>query len=214
MASKKVKTYNDKNKYTDTQLKLLSLKAKEEAGIKTKHEIITPDHVNLKDDTFKSKNVKNKEFTGKIITEKDLEAEAKEREKELERYREEFNEQLKTWIETDHVSDYDWLKPRKRDYLVRVFEMDISSFENFVDVQYEYSKILMKFDLKNTKIHSNVYPILKILKVGEALEQEERRYGVGDIVMGPANEIIGTDWNQDFLTLMQNQRMMGAEPNL
>ena len=87
---------------------------------------------------------KSPENNGKIITPEQLEKEAQEEKKELERYSKEFIKQYNKWKKVDEWSEYEWCDFDHADYLLRLFKMDISSFKRFTTVEYKYSKVKNK----------------------------------------------------------------------
>jgi DNA-binding transcriptional MerR regulator len=210
--SKKVKTFNEKQKnLTESQLAALEHLRTKGMPKKSIKKVLTPEELDLQDVKF-NKDEKNPVYQeGKIITEETLKKEQEEEKKELERYNEEFRKQLSEWITEDHHSEYKNLKFNTSDYLVRIFAMDVSGFEKFVTVKYEWSKMLNNFKLANAQVTDNVYPIVKILKIGSKAEQD---YKVGDIVLVPSMEVMGDDWNPRFLEYMKHQRSQGMNPVL
>lgn len=209
----KVKTFNQKQRpLTGAEAKALEHLKKKKAGVKTKQAVISPEHGNLKDDTFKPIVDPDEKYKGKIITEEDLKKEKEEELQVSKDYEEEFFKQYAEWKKIDESSEYDWCTFDNDDYLVRLFAMDVSGFDKYKSLKYEWSSILKNWKLTDTQLIDNVYPIGKILKVGKAVELD--KYKVGDIVLLPSNDIVGEDWNPHFLTILGHQRSQGMSPVL
>ncbi len=208
--SKKIKSFNDKIRpLTDAEKEALEHLRKK--GKPLKNEILEPGAGVLKDDTFKAKP--NREYQeGKIITEEDLKAEELKVKIEAERFSQEFRRQFTEWAAIDHSVDYEGLSFDHADYLVRIFSMDVKGFEGFITLEYEWSHIIGKFKIKDKPATENVFPIVKILKIGEGVKSTKHK--VGDIVLVPSNEILGEDWNPKFLHYMQFQDSKGMNPVL
>jgi hypothetical protein len=90
--------------------------------------------------------------------------------------------------------------------------MDISEFKGFFSVEYEWSEYLGKFKLVDVPTVETVFPIAKIMKIGEGVTSD--RYKVGDIVIVPSSDITGEDWNPKFLHVMQFQNSQNMKPVL
>ena len=206
MASKKVKTFEEKQETTPLQKQLIHNVKMKNAGVKRTE--VPVDFEQLK----KKAKSHEPQVAKKIITQDDILAEQKNQLEEDKRFTEEFKRQLSTWAEEDHHSEYEWCEFDHEDYLVRLFSMDVSSFEKFIDLRYEYSKIMNEWTLKTVSALDSIFPIVKILKVGDAVK--EARYNVGDIAFVPSNDIIGKDWNPKFLQTIQFQSSKGMKPVL
>ena len=213
MAKKRVKTFQDKQrKLTKAEEEALNHMRTKGSGKQVKNEIITPDQVKLQDVVLGGKDLEVQE--GKIITEETLQREKEQEKKELERYNEEFRSQVSNWKNEDHAFEYEahGLEFDDAAYLVRIFSMDVSSFEKFRTYKYEWSRMMNNFKIAPTQVMDNVYPIVKILKIGEKVQSD--KYNVGDIVLVPSTDVIGDEWNPTFLEYMKHQNSQGMKPVL
>lgn len=211
--SKKVKTYNDKQKLSDQDLALLKHVNSKQKGKKVKSDgIILPTDGKLKDDTFQAKLDKRPSKENIVITPEDLEKERQKEREEAERFSKEFFRQIKDWVSIKDWEDYKNITFDHKDYLVRLFKMDVSDFEGYISLEYEWSRITREWKLKDVPATENVFPIVKILAVGKSVENT--KYKVGDIALVPSNDVLGEDWNPKFLQVMQYQNSQGMHPVL
>lgn len=211
----RIKTFNDKQLERIDSNKLVGLEHLHDRNVGKKiinTGVIKPDHINLKDDTFKPKDEEEIIETNKVITEEDLNKEVEELKKEEKRYEDEFKSQYLKWAEEDEWSEYNWCDFDHKEYLVRLFKMDISSFKGYVTLNYSWSPILKNWKLSDQKMTEGILPIAKIIAIGKSIDS--KKYSVGDIVLVPSCDIIGDDWNPKFLHVMQFQQSKGMQPVL
>lgn len=208
--SKRVKTFEEKQELTDSQIEAIKHLRNKTNNIPKhiSHNVLTPDELKLHDIDQENKLVIHEG----LITPEILESEKQEELQEVRRFTEEFQRQLEVWIEKDHHTEYSRLEFDHDDYLVRLFNMDITGFDGFKTLEYEWSPILKNFKLKDKPALENVFPIVKILKVGEGVKSD--KYKVGDICLVPSTDVIGEDWNPKFLHIMQFQNSQNMKPVL
>lgn len=208
--SKKTKTFQQKQKYSNQDLALLDEISKKNSNNSTVNNIIRPDNGHLKDDTFKPK--KDTQTTNKIITPADLKREEELIKEEAKEYSKEFQKQFDVWKDIDVSSDYDWCTFDHREYLIRIFKMDISKFKKFVTLNYVWSPIMRTWKLEDAQMNEGIFAVAKIVAIGSGIENTD--YSVGDIVLLPSTDIVGEDWNPKFLHVMQFQQSKGMAPVL
>lgn len=213
--AKKVRDWNSKQKLSKNQSAIITEKLSDVG----KDSIITPEQIKLQDVVFDEgkKNKKRVEPTqeGKIITEDQLKKEASELEKknkeESLKFEKEFNKQLKEWSKEDLSDEYSFVDISRQEYLVRIFEMDVSDFDGHITLNYEWSALLNQYKIADARMNKKTFPIVKIIKVGRDSDDGFKK---GDIVLVPSTDILGDDWNPKFLHIMQYQQSSNMKPVL
>lgn len=210
--SKGTQTFADKQrKFTDAEVTALEHLRKKNAGIAPKPKtVLTAKDIELQDKGALEPKKTYEYEEGKLITAEVLAKEVEDKKKEDERFTKEFRRQLGVWVKEDHHSEYENVEFDHEDYLVRIFQMDVSSFKNFITLEYEWSPILQKLKLTDKPATENVFPIVKLLKIGGNIKLG--KYKVGDICLVPSTDVIGEDWNPKFLQIMQFQNSQNMKP--
>jgi hypothetical protein len=122
----------------------------------------------------------------------------------------EFEQQLRHFIEDESdVKEYDKYVPRSDKMLVKVFKFHVKEGTEGLGT----SSILIQSPLdgawkpKDSVLNEKIFPLVRVLKVGNAVENEDIK--VGKIYVVPADEVSGDDWNPDFMWMMQNFAKQG-----
>ena len=157
-----------------------------------------------------------------LITEESIKQQQQEELKSRQVFQDEYQKQLMDWYKIDEWSEYDSIDFYDAEYLVRIFKMDVSKFQDIKTNYFDWSPILKKFTLKEKQQGITVFPIVKILKLGKRvdpngnLEALGLKYNVGDICIVSSHEILGDDWNPAFMSYMgfQEQRAQGMTPKV
>lgn len=208
----KIKTFTDKqlSRMTKDQMAIL-----EGSRSKIKKSKFRPGEI-IKE--VKNQDVLSKggseaiEETNKVITLEDLQKE-EDYQKEIELlFNSEYNKQLNEFIKDDsYFDDYKNIEIHDNSILVRIFKMDISDFDNNESVELEYSTITKKIIQKRVKSDYKIYPIVKVIDVGEGFEC---KYKAGDIGLVTRSEVVGQDLNPKYVDIFQYHAVKGMTPKI
>lgn len=157
-----------------------------------------------------------------LITEESLKKQKEDEIKSRQLFQDEYQKQLIAWSEIDESGEYNSIDFFEDEYLVRIFSMDVSQFQDIKTNYFDWSPILKKFTIKEKQQGISVFPVIKILKIGKKvdpkniLEPQGLKYNVGDICVVSSHEILGEDWNPAFMSYMgmQEQRSQGMTPKI
>lgn len=126
---------------------------------------------------------------------------------------EEFSLQLADFLRTTaEEEDYKRFTPLRDKILVKLFKFSPSDNDvlgkSSVLVQ---SKLDGQWKPKDAAIHEKVFPICKIIKAGKDVDP---RIQEGQLYTVPFSDVVGEDWNPDFMFLMQNFTKQGNKMGL
>lgn len=123
-----------------------------------------------------------------------------------------FNQQLQEFVDDNSDSEsYQKFTPLREEVLVRLFKFkpegnttELGKKEILI-----WSELQKDFIPSNQAIYEKIYPIVKIIKKGLAsMNVEIKRGGLYTV---PVNDVIGLDWNPDFLFTMNNFAKQGKK---
>src|SRR5688572_21752286 len=153
-----------------------------------------------------------KETNGEIEFVKDFNLQKEEERKLLEQ---DYKNQLKEFYEDQsYYSDYDCFSPFTKKVLVKVFKFtptfkaDVGSTTLMVESPYDGS-----LKPKIVALNEKLFPIVKVIKVGTGVENT-KDIKVDTLYTVPSDEIIGDDWNPEFMFVMNTMVQQGQKGGL
>lgn len=121
--------------------------------------------------------------------------------KKIAKLQAEFYEQLSAFLMIDE-SDYDSITPLQDKVLVRLFEFKPKS--DAVGTSAIYVPNLEGKWVKSEEAkYQSIYPIVKIVR------SDDEDYPVGKLFVVSRDEVVGEDWNPEFLHLVNTYQQQG-----
>lgn len=122
--------------------------------------------------------------------------------------KEEYKKQLKKFIEDEsYFKDYEGIKPLWDFYLVRVFK--------FTPEESKMQKTIMVPDAQGNwnpateVLKSKILPIVKVIRISPDAKSESIK--IGGVYTVPTNEILGEDWNPDYMHMINTFKTPGGK---
>jgi len=136
--------------------------------------------------------------------------------KQQEELEADYQAQLKEFAEdTSYYDDYNSFSPFTKKVLVRIFKF----VPKIPSEQLGHTTIMVESPLdgklKPQLIADNekVFPIVKVFKIGEQVENKTY-ITKGNLYVVPMDEVMGDDWNPEFMFLMNTMVQQGQKGGL
>lgn len=151
----------------------------------------------------------------KELTPEEKQLELERKKKIAEDLQKDFDEQLKAFIDDNsYFEEYRKFSPLKKEILVKLFKFVPKNKEGlgYSGVFMVKNEISNEYKPRTVSLSEKIYPIVKVIKTGVAIDDES--ISSGKIYTVPWNDVIGTSWNPDFLNLMQTFAKKGENGSI